>query len=256
MAARTYAYSGLGRFKAKGYDLTDDTLSQVYRGVGVEDVRSNRAVDETAGICAYHLGRRIDALYHSNSGGYTENSENVFVSPIPYLRGKEDPYSIGAPNDVWTVSYSPLEVEDALKKSGHQVGSVVQIVTRSLSPNGRVTKLDIEGTTKTVTLSKEQIRQVFGATRVKSLLFNVTKGDKMSVLSAAGIAPLSESFGSKVAIMGATGSVSLEKAAILGKGIVSFYPLKGQLPADSVAQEKYKFVGRGYGHGVDRKSVV
>jgi stage II sporulation protein D len=35
----------------------------------------------------------ILAVYHSDSGGKTENSENYWSSPLPYLRSVDDPYS-------------------------------------------------------------------------------------------------------------------------------------------------------------------
>lgn len=247
VAARTYAYSGLGRFKAKGYDLTDDTLSQMYRGYGVEDPRSNAAVDATRGQCAYYNGRRIDALFHSNSGGYTENSENVFTNALPYLRGKEDPYSVGAPNDLWVLSYTPEQIEGLLAKRGYQVGRVQQVVSRSVSPYGRVLKLEIGGSLKTVVLEKEQMRSVFGTTAMKSLLFNVSKGDKMSVLSSGGLSQLTQG---ALVVRGAEGDVVLSGARILGGGQID---LAGQVNAPSGTQtpaDTYRFVGRGYGHGV------
>lgn len=247
VAARTYAYSGLGRFKAKGYDLTDDTLSQMYRGYGVEDPRSNAAVDATKGQCAYHNGRRIDALFHSNSGGYTENSENVFSNALPYLRGKEDPYSVGAPNDLWVLSYTPEQIEGLLAKRGYQVGQVQQVVSRSVSPNGRVLKLEIGGSLKTVVLEKEQMRSVFGTTAMKSLLFNVSKGDKMSVLSSGGLSQLTPG---ALVVRGAQGDVVLSGARILGGAQID---LGGRVDAPTGGQssgDTYRFVGRGYGHGV------
>ncbi len=241
VAARTYAYSGLGRFNAKGYDLTDDTLSQMYRGFGVEDPRSNLAVDQTAGQCAYYQGKRIDALFHSNSGGYTEDSELVFVNALPYLRGKEDPYSLGAPNDLWVVSYTPTDVENLLKKSGRSVGAVQSIVSRSVSQYGRVLKLEITGLDKTVTLEKEQMRSVFGTTVLKSLLFNVSKGDKMSVLSSSGSQAIA---GGNVAVISANGVSTLDKATVLGGGTIDF------LSKSVTPNESFRFIGRGYGHGV------
>ena len=32
------------------------------------------------------------ALFHASSGGKTENSEDVFVSAVPYLKGVNSPY--------------------------------------------------------------------------------------------------------------------------------------------------------------------
>jgi len=87
IAARTYALKNLGRFRASGYDLTDDTRTQVYKGTSIEKEGSNRAVRETAGIAIYYNGSLIDALYTSTCGGRTEDFANVFdTAPVPYLQ--------------------------------------------------------------------------------------------------------------------------------------------------------------------------
>lgn len=91
VAARTYAISGLGKRSADGYDLLPTTSDQVYGGYDVEHPISTQAVQETEGIVATYNGKLIDAVYHSTSGGFTANNEDVWNSdPIPYLRGVPD----------------------------------------------------------------------------------------------------------------------------------------------------------------------
>jgi stage II sporulation protein D len=53
------------------------------------------AVRETAGEVIRHNGQLIDAVFHAHCGGHTENSENVWVSALPYLRGVDCPYCEG-----------------------------------------------------------------------------------------------------------------------------------------------------------------
>ncbi|MBP1597523.1 MAG: SpoIID/LytB domain protein [Acidobacteria bacterium] len=86
IAARTYALKNLGRYRNAGYDLTDDTMTQVYGGVAAEKIQSNEAVRQTSGIAIYYQGSLIDAMYSSTCGGRTEDFSNVFDgSPVPYL---------------------------------------------------------------------------------------------------------------------------------------------------------------------------
>jgi stage II sporulation protein D len=89
IAARTYALRNLGQFRSQGFDLLPTTRSQVYRGLISENSLSTRAVDETRGLVASYHGEPINALYTSTCGGRTEDSENIFNDPIPYLRGHE-----------------------------------------------------------------------------------------------------------------------------------------------------------------------
>lgn len=53
------------------------------------------AVSETKGKVLYYEGEEIQVFYHANSGGQTENSENVYSQALPYLKsvssvGEED----------------------------------------------------------------------------------------------------------------------------------------------------------------------
>ena len=85
LAARTYALTPRDAYARRGYDLCAGPACQVYGGVAAEHPLSTAAVRATAGEALYHDGRLIDALYTAACGGYTENAENVFTNPTPYL---------------------------------------------------------------------------------------------------------------------------------------------------------------------------
>lgn len=55
------------------------------------------AVEATRGIIMTYNMEPIEPLYHSTSGGHTENSEDVFASALPYLRSVSSPYEEGSP---------------------------------------------------------------------------------------------------------------------------------------------------------------
>lgn len=120
IAARTYALKNRGQFMSEGFDVLPTTRSQVYRGLTSENPLSTRAVDETRGLIATYAGEPINALYTSTCGGRTEDSENIFNQPVPYLRGREcaaegssafSPFTIKTsrqPAELHTDSYVPL----------------------------------------------------------------------------------------------------------------------------------------------------
>ena len=85
LAARTYALTPRDAYTRRGYDLCSGPACQVYGGVAAEHPLSTAAVRDTAGEALFHDGRLIDALYTAACGGYTENAENVFSNPTPYL---------------------------------------------------------------------------------------------------------------------------------------------------------------------------
>lgn len=55
------------------------------------------AVKSTSGQILVYEGKLIEPLYHSTSGGRTENSEDVFVAFSPYLRSVDSQYENCSP---------------------------------------------------------------------------------------------------------------------------------------------------------------
>ena len=97
IAARTYALKNQNQFASEGFDLLPTTRSQVYGGLTTETPLTTRAVEETRGIVATYHGEPINALYTSTCGGRTEDSENIFIDAVPYLRARECTAEIKAP---------------------------------------------------------------------------------------------------------------------------------------------------------------
>jgi stage II sporulation protein D len=86
IAARTYALKNRGRYRSEGFDLTNDTRTQVYNGVSGEHEVTNDIVRRTSGVAIYHQDQLIDAMYMSTCGGRTEDFAKVYdAKPVPYL---------------------------------------------------------------------------------------------------------------------------------------------------------------------------
>ncbi|WFD09268.1 SpoIID/LytB domain-containing protein [Tepidibacter hydrothermalis] len=172
IAARNYAIMNMGKYKKYGFDLTDDTFSQVYGGYGSEHPNSNRAVDGTRGQIMVYNGKIVDALYHSNSGGKTEDSENVWSNKVPYLRGVEDSYSLGYPNDNWTVSMTKEDIKNKLSKNKVDIGTITDVKIEELSENDRVIKIKFIGTDGEKEYTKDSTRTILG---LKSNYYDIVK---------------------------------------------------------------------------------
>ncbi len=97
VAARSYSLRHIGRHQDEGYDLCSSVHCAVYKGVGVEKEATTNAVIETQGMAAYYDDKVIDAVFSSNSGGYTERSGEIWLNDIGYLTGvnhmEEEKYS-------------------------------------------------------------------------------------------------------------------------------------------------------------------
>lgn len=150
VAARTYAMYHKNGYRSSGYDVTDDTRSQVYSGISSETEATSRAVRETAGEIVTYGGKPIDALFHSSGGGYTENSENVWGSVIPYLRGVKESY-VGNP---WTKTILLSSFVRTMGNYGYGVGSLkgIKLSRLRIGEAHRSSDRGISGRVKTFTL--------------------------------------------------------------------------------------------------------
>ncbi len=94
VAARNYALSNIGKHSSEGYDLSDSTSDQVYRGYNSAYGNVIKAVEETKGMVLVYNDSPVAAFYSASNGGYVESSKNAWVSDIPYLQAKEDSFDL------------------------------------------------------------------------------------------------------------------------------------------------------------------
>ncbi|CBH21434.1 SpoIID/LytB domain precursor (fragment) [Acetoanaerobium sticklandii] len=236
ISARNYAIKNLNKYKSLGFDLCTTQNSQVYGGVDAEHVDTNKAVDETRGILAYHSGNVADLFYHSSSGGKTENSENIWSNAVPYLRGVEDPYSLGSPNDYWEYKISKSEIENLLRSKGKNIGNFLGIRIDKISENERILKLTFVGDSGETTIEKEAIRGLFGYSNLKSNWFTINSQNTkntQSIVSDSYIAALNDL------------QLFLNKSE--SNKINGYSNLSNN---DIITSQDYLFQGKGYGHGL------
>lgn len=99
--ARTFALSHLQKHVTEGFGLCDYTHCQVYFGK-TSELDIIKAVHETTDkVVVDENLNLIDAAFHSNSGGQTVNSEEVWGTKLNYLRSVNDSFSTQMPNAKW-----------------------------------------------------------------------------------------------------------------------------------------------------------
>lgn len=145
VVARTYTL----KLIESGRVITDDVSTQVYKSNG--ELRSmwgpsysmyynkiRNAVSSTKGMCIKYNDVLIDAVYHSTSNGYTEDSVNAWGNNIPYLK------SVTSPWDTSTSSYLRSQIID-FEKITNVLGidfndsSSIEIISRDNS--NRISKI-------------------------------------------------------------------------------------------------------------------
>ena len=178
VASRTYA---LGRILA-GDKLCDSTHCQVYRSDNIDD-KVAKAVETTRGQLLYYEGGLAShTLYFASSGGKTENSEDVFQSPYPYLKSVKSPYEQQATHQkeklTMTIDQFSKTIKEAFPRNAFGTIDKSNIKILARSSGGRISQIKVGD----VTLSGTDIRSALG---LYSTLFTIDiSGDKMTITSS------------------------------------------------------------------------
>jgi stage II sporulation protein D len=160
VAARSIALST--SVDGNGFDLYDDTRSQVYGGIKTEAARSNRAAAETRGEVVLYRGQVAQTFFSACSGGHTESVQNVFFGPpVPYLVGVPDPYDDACPLHSWTLRFSGAEIGSRL--GGYLDGRLKRIVVTKRGSSPRIVWARLYGTGGTTMIRGDQLQSALGA---------------------------------------------------------------------------------------------
>lgn len=238
MAARTYALTNNKKHRADGFDVCDTTDCQVYGGFESETPKATEAVDATRGVVITYKGELINAYFHSSSGGYTENSENVWASSKPYLRGVVD-FDQNSPYYKWIKKLPLAELNQVIKSAGYNIGAVQAIelspltnrpiISSDRGVSGRVISMHIKGTNGTIELPGAKLRNML---HLKSTLFDIAIVKSYSELTLPAYA-------------------SKEIKISEFNGMLPFSEKKNTSPAASIEPIDIVIItGYGWGHGL------
>ena len=167
VAARTYSLGKIQKAESGGNPkahpqapVCDSTHCQVYRNPSdLKSVKGTswmsgdwnklcKAVDATSGQVLYYQGSLVQqALFHSSSGGKTENCQDVFAASVPYLVSVDSPYENDATHQneqhTFTIENFAKKIRAYCPKIafGDINSSNIKIISRSTG--GRVDKMQI-----------------------------------------------------------------------------------------------------------------
>lgn len=178
VAARTYALYKRNTSKNTVFDLDTTTATQVYKGLGSEYTTTHQAVKATNGQIMTYNNQPILAVFHSSSGGHTENVEDIWTSPLPYLRGVVD-YDQTSPVFQWNKTISP----SSISRIAGGVGNVRALVPQKTTPQGRIVTMQVVGDRSSKTVAGSDLRS---ALDLRSTLFRVSPAGKGLQVSGRG----------------------------------------------------------------------
>ncbi len=104
--SRTWALRNLGKHKADGYNFCDGVHCQAYLNRCIRPDIMLGVIKSSGETLVDSSGNLIETPFHSNSGGQTANSEDVWRTALPYLRSVEDTFSYSMRQTDWTKTIS------------------------------------------------------------------------------------------------------------------------------------------------------
>jgi len=160
VAARSFALTaGVG---GNGFDLYNDTRSQVYGGLQSETASTNAAAKATKGQVLTYGGEIAETYFSACSGGHTESVQNVFFGPaVPYLVGVPDPYDYYCPLHDWTLRFSGPEISDRL--GAYLEGHLEKVVVTERGASPRIVWARLYGSGGVTTVRGDELAAALGA---------------------------------------------------------------------------------------------
>lgn len=165
VAARSYALYQRNRAAGRAFDVGNTQAWQVYEGIAAEAAGTQAAVNATAGQVLTFNGQIIEAVFHSSAGGCTDNVEEVWTQPLPYLRSVKD-FDTSSPVARWSRTFSRSE----LSKRISGVGNILALTPEKTTTCGRIVSMQVTGDAGRRTITGESLRTALG---LRSTLFEV-----------------------------------------------------------------------------------
>ena len=142
------------------------------------------AVNETYGEIMVYNDEPILAVFHSTSAGYTENSENIWENPLPYLKSVESSGDIYAPQYETSTELAYDKIKELFISKYPNISFsseplISQIKINSISDAGYITSVTVGG----VTMSGLDIRGVLG---LRSASFTMTDTGSSIIFTTKG----------------------------------------------------------------------
>ena len=189
------------------FDVCADDHCQRYQGITkANNEHVVEAINETRGQVLTYEDEICDARFHKCCGGDTEEFQYCWEdTPKPYLVSFHDPYCNTSDKHIlsqvlndydqetpdfyrWTVEYSQAELSELVsRKLKEDFGDITDLIPVARGKSGRIWKLKIVGTRKTLTIGKElEIRRALSESHLYSSAFDVERQGDRFILHGKG----------------------------------------------------------------------
>ena len=142
--SRTYTLCNMNKHHNEGFNLCNEVHCQAYNGVSRHSTLIPKAVKETESVVIVDSDiELIHATYHSNCGGQTVNSEEVWTKSESYLRSVVDTFCLQAPHAQWEHTMD-TQLWQAYLENDHGLGSKEAAQLLNFYPKQRLAFLQME----------------------------------------------------------------------------------------------------------------
>lgn len=194
VAARTYAVYHVVRAKRfvpnRLWDVDDTVVYQAYTGTTNRSESTDEAVFATEGQILTYKGQVIQAFYHADSGGSTEEATTIWEQPAPFTVSRPEASDLEMNRVVWERRFDLKEVTEKLREAGEWTSDrpIARIVVPMVgqTTNGRVRSvalIDSKGTH--VVVSTRTFKRAAG--NLPSNLFTLERGSSDAEIKVKGL---------------------------------------------------------------------
>ena len=182
------------------FDVCADDHCQRYQGITRQVGEAvEQAVNQTQGMVLAYEGEICDARFSKCCGGITEEYRYCWEdNDKPYLVAVEDPFCNTSDREIltqvlndydcetpdfyrWRVEYTQQQLARLVaEKQKEDYGDILDLVPLERGKSGRISRLHIVGSKKTMTIGKElEIRRTLSESHLYSSAFEVEALDKV-----------------------------------------------------------------------------
>ncbi|MEM7162953.1 MAG: SpoIID/LytB domain-containing protein [Bacteroidota bacterium] len=177
--SRTWTLSNLEKHSQEGFHLCDQVHCQAYKGMARFNPEIDQAVEETESVVIVDSQiNLIHATYHSNCGGQTVNSEEVWSKKVSYLRSVKDTFCIHSKHAQWQKSFGIKKFEKIFKEKYNLNAEEIETI-KEIHPKERLSILEVNGKQ----LLTKEIRKDL---KLNSNFFKISSDNRESIFVGRG----------------------------------------------------------------------
>lgn len=169
VASRSYAFFHMQDAKEGLWDLEDTEVDQVYGGKDSEKPKTTLAIYATKGQVILYGGRPAEALFHADSGGYTDSPGDVWKKDYPYLRSINDKFTSAGGPFTWEYFVASDRFFSRLRGAGIKAGNEDEVRIAEKTKSGRVQQVAVGDSF----VSGTRLRQLLNPEEMKSAKYDV-----------------------------------------------------------------------------------